>query len=160
MHFQRAKTIQLVIKLACAQNIKETPTCVPVENRRKTYMRPMYDCGHKNPWTCTRCVTVDEKICTHLKSTHLLFLLASSPLLVQLSSLFDPQIWTRSQWGARQRPKGSLNGPLFTLKIRWIMNQIFSIKRGHRCSIFPRIYLYYYATSILLQGTSFLLGAY
>jgi hypothetical protein len=53
-----------------------------------------------------------------------------------------------------------LKGPLFTLKTSWIMPQRFSIKRGHGCTIFPRIYVYCYVASILLQGTPFLIGAY
>jgi hypothetical protein len=53
-----------------------------------------------------------------------------------------------------------LKGPLFTLKTSWIIPQRFEIKRGHGCTKFLRIYLYCYATSILLQGTSFVIGAY
>jgi hypothetical protein len=53
-----------------------------------------------------------------------------------------------------------LKGPSFTLKTSWIIPQRFSIKRGHGCTIFPRIYFYFYVASILLQGTSFLIGAY
>jgi hypothetical protein len=53
-----------------------------------------------------------------------------------------------------------LKSPLFTLKTGWIMPQRFAIKRGYGCTIFSRIYLYCYAASILLQGTSFLVGAY
>jgi hypothetical protein len=53
-----------------------------------------------------------------------------------------------------------LKGPLFTLNTNWIMPQRFVIKRGHGCTIFSRIYLYCYAASILLQGTSFLIGVY
>jgi hypothetical protein len=51
MHFQRAQTIQLVIKSACTQNIKEARARAPVENAGKAHMRPMHDCGRKKPRT-------------------------------------------------------------------------------------------------------------
>ena len=51
MHFQKAQTIQLVIKLACAHNAKEARVRAPVENPGKAHMRPMHDYGHKKPRT-------------------------------------------------------------------------------------------------------------
>jgi hypothetical protein len=91
---------------------------------------------------------------------HLWFLSAPHPLLVHLPIRFDPQIRAESAWGVGQGPKGALKGPLFTLKTGWIMPQIFSIKRGHGCTMNSRISLYCYVASILLQETSFLQGAY
>jgi hypothetical protein len=51
MNFQRAQTIQLVIKSTCAQNIKEARTRAPVENTGKMHMCLMRDCVQKNPCT-------------------------------------------------------------------------------------------------------------
>jgi hypothetical protein len=137
IHFQRAQTIQLVIKLTCAQNTKEAHACVPIENAKKAHMRPMHDCVRKNTHTP--------------KNNAFIFWSASHPLLVQLPSRFDPQIQTEFKWGVSQRPKGTLKAPLFTLKTGWIMPQIFSIKRGHGCTTFLIIYLYCYVASIHLQ---------
>jgi hypothetical protein len=65
---------------------------------------------------------------------------------------------------SEMNPSGALvkdlKGPLFTLKTSWIMPQRFVIKRGHGCTTFSRIYLYCYVAAILVQGTSFLIGAY
>ena len=81
---------------------------------------------------------MDAKIRAHLRTTHLWCWLASHPLLVQLSSRFDIQILVESSWVAGQRPKGALNGPLFTLKAGWIMPQSYAIKGGHGCTTFSR----------------------
>jgi hypothetical protein len=51
MHFQRAQTIQLVIKPACTQNIKEVRACAPVKNTGKVHMHLMRDRGRKKPHT-------------------------------------------------------------------------------------------------------------
>ena len=51
MHFQRAQTIQLVIKSACSHNVKEVHACAPVKNEGKAHMRPMHDCVRKKPRT-------------------------------------------------------------------------------------------------------------
>jgi hypothetical protein len=37
------KTIQLVIKSACAHNTKEARACVPIKNVGKVHMSPMHD---------------------------------------------------------------------------------------------------------------------
>jgi hypothetical protein len=58
MHFQRAQTIQLVIKSACAQNTKEVRTRAPVENARKSAHVP-----DARLWT--------QKVHAHLRTTHL-----------------------------------------------------------------------------------------
>jgi hypothetical protein len=51
IHFQRAQTIQLVIKSACAQNIKEVCTCAPIENAEKAHMHLMHECVRKKSHT-------------------------------------------------------------------------------------------------------------
>jgi hypothetical protein len=51
IHFQRAQTIQMVIKLACDQNIKEACARAPIENAGKAHIRSMLDCVRKK--TCT-----------------------------------------------------------------------------------------------------------
>jgi hypothetical protein len=72
MHFQKAQTIQLVIKLACAQNIKEACACAPIENAGKAHMRPMRDCVRKNPCTPQNGATLADP--TELASVSLLLI--------------------------------------------------------------------------------------
>lgn len=45
------KTIQLVIKLTCAQNPKEARAHAQIKNERKVHMRQMHDCVRKKPCT-------------------------------------------------------------------------------------------------------------
>jgi hypothetical protein len=51
MYHQKAQTIQLVIKSACAQNAKAVRARALVENTGKAHMCPMRDCGRKKPRT-------------------------------------------------------------------------------------------------------------
>jgi hypothetical protein len=140
MHFQRAQTIQLVIKSSCAQNIKDV--CASRKHRESTHVPDVRLCTQKSMHTSERRIYDSGRPPTH-------FWFISQVDLTPKSEL---------------KPSGGLikdlKGPLFTLKTGWVMLQIFFIKRGHGCTIFSRIYLYCYVASILLQGTSFLLGAY
>ena len=47
----KGKTIQLVIKSTCAQQIKDARTRAPVKNVGKAHMRPMHDCVCKTTHT-------------------------------------------------------------------------------------------------------------
>jgi hypothetical protein len=48
---KRSKTIQPVIKSTCTKDIQAARARAPVENAGKEHMRPMCDCGCKNPCT-------------------------------------------------------------------------------------------------------------
>ena len=48
---KRSKTIQLVIKSACAKTTQEAHTHVPSRNTRKEQMHMMHNRGHKKPCT-------------------------------------------------------------------------------------------------------------
>jgi hypothetical protein len=51
MPFQRAQSIQLVIKLTCAETIQEACAHVQAKKSKKEHMCPMHDCVHKKPHT-------------------------------------------------------------------------------------------------------------
>jgi hypothetical protein len=103
----------------------------------------------------------DVRLCTQ-KSTH------TSERCIYDYGWPPTHFWFISQVDLTPKSELKLSGglikdlkvPLFTLKTGWIMPQIFSIKRGHVCTIFSRVYLYCHVASILLQGTSFLLRSY
>jgi hypothetical protein len=48
---KRSKTIQPVIKSACAKDIQGAHARAPIENAEKAHMRSMRDCGRKKPCT-------------------------------------------------------------------------------------------------------------
>jgi hypothetical protein len=51
MHFQKAKTIQLVKKLTCAKTLKEARARVQAKEAKRAHMRHMRDCVRENPCT-------------------------------------------------------------------------------------------------------------
>jgi hypothetical protein len=65
MHFQRAQTIQLVIKSACAQNAKEACARAPVENRKSAHAPDARLWMQKAVHTSERCINDSGRPPTH-----------------------------------------------------------------------------------------------
>ena len=65
LHFQRAQTIQLVIKLACAQNAKDVHAHAPVENIGKAHVSDARLWTQKSTHTSERNINDSGRPPTH-----------------------------------------------------------------------------------------------